>query len=175
MDYRRLIRSSNDAEAPVKNVINTESDSSELVLLLRKLTEQTSHVELPEVLKESILNDIEVNSILENAIEFQKKYFENLPLSKTLIKQFVYNVPRPAYDGVKYYNMHPGTPDVLNPVILLYPFLTEEPGDSIGLYLMTLMKILDDNREAIENDAQAYLADKQYDADMNEEDIEDAE
>lgn len=174
MDYRRLIRVSNNASM-TDPVVKTDPDPSELVLLLRKLAERTSETKLPEVLEESILDDMEVNTILENALEFQKKYFENLPLSKTLVKQFVYNVPRPAYDGVKYCNIHQGTPDVLNPVILLYPFLTEEPGDSIGLYLMTLMKILDDNREVIENDAQAYLADKQYDDDVNEEDIEDVE
>ena len=47
MDYRRLIRVSNNT-CMTDPVTKTDSDPSELVLLLRKLTEQTSETKIPE-------------------------------------------------------------------------------------------------------------------------------
>ena len=181
MDYRRLIKSRiqytvYDAEAtPPKEMTEVKTDNSEMLALLRQIAEK--NVPMPEMLENSVLTDEEVDLVMFYALELEK-LLPDIPLEKNRVlpKQFLYNIPREMFEGIRYCHVHQDTPMVLNPIIMLYPFLMQNSGDAFGLYLMKLREMLDDNREVIENDAQAYLADKQYDADANnEEDIEDAE
>lgn len=169
MHYAKLIRSVrynvtlNEPEKQTPSV--SEAEASEMVKLLRELSEKTA-TEIPERLKEenTILNDYEVNELLECALHFQDKYFQHIPLKKDLIKPFVWNIPRSVLDGVRYCRNHTeeAVPDLLNPMLLMYLFLTENPADAIGAFMSTLIELidLDGNREAIEDDALAYLADQ---------------
>ena len=168
MHYAKLIRSTRynvTLNEPEKEKEKEASpDASEMVKLLRKLSEKADMI--PDHLKEenTILNDYEVNELLECALHFQDKYFKHIPLKKDLIKPFVWNIPRSVLDGVRYCRNHTeeAVPDLLNPMLLMYLFLTENPADAIGAFMDTLIELidLDGNREAIEEDALAYLADQ---------------
>ena len=168
MHYTRLMKSyaQTPIQQPVQQVEHVDDTPSEMVLLLRKMAEQ--QCQIPKALEESVLDDAEVNMILEDALNFQSKYFSNIPLNRDILKPFLYNVPKNVYEGAKYMRNHPETPDVLNPVLLLYLFLTKEPADSIGVYLIKLSELIDGSREAIKDDALKYIADQRYEEEMEE-------
>ena len=139
-------------------------ETSELVALLQKIANGQNAIQtMPHVLEETILSDDEVDDILGYLLEFEKKYFSDIPLAKDIVKQFLWNAPREIVRGMRYAQTHPDLPDILNPVMYLYPLLMKEPSDAIGLYWLKMIDILDGNREAIKNDAQIYEADKMRD------------
>ena len=149
----------------------TEEETSEIVLLLRKLANDPSRAQpMPCVLAESTLSDDDVSDMLECLMKFHDEYFPNIPLSKDLIpiKQFVYNVPKNVIDGMRVVQRQPNIPDILNPAILMYPLLVEEPTETIGLFMQKLGDLIDRNREAIDEDALAYIADKRYEEESEE-------
>lgn len=164
MNYAKLIRSMR-YQISVEPAQPTES---EMVRLLRELSKKADNI--PSQLKEenSLLDDYEVNELLTCALDFQNKYFKQLPLAKELIKEFIWNIPRDILKGVRLCKNNDDIPDVLNPMFLMYLFLTKEPSDGIGLYLEILREQIDGNREAIKDDAQRYLAD-QMEPDEDEE------
>lgn len=166
MHFTKLIKTSAYSPPAVTPQPQPEQ-TSELVQLLRKLTNEKDIVQtMPHVLEETILSDDEVNDILSHLLDFNTKYFPNIPLSKDIVKQFLWNAPRDIVRGMRYSENHPGLPDILNPVMYLYPLLMKDPSDAIGLYWQTLSRILDGNREAIKNDAAAYVADLNFDANV---------
>ena len=166
MHFTKLIKTSVYSPPAVTPQPQPEQ-TSELVQLLRKLTNEKDIVQtMPHVLEETILSDDEVNDILTHLLDFNTKYFPNIPLSKDIVKQFLWNAPRDIVRGMRYSENHPGLPDILNPVMYLYPLLMKDPSDAIGLYWQTLSKLLDGNREAIKNDAAAYIADLNFEANV---------
>lgn len=166
MHFTKLIKTSAYSPPAVAPQPQPEQ-TSELVQLLRKLTNEKDIVQtMPHVLEETILSDDEVNDILSHLLDFNTKYFPNIPLSKDIVKQFLWNAPRDIVRGMRYSENHPGLPDILNPVMYLYPLLMKDPSDAIGLYWQTLSKLLDGNREAIKNDAAAYIADLNFEANV---------
>ena len=172
MHFTKLIKTSAYSPPAVAPQPQPEQ-TSELVQLLRKLTNEKDIVQtMPHVLEETILSDDEVNDILSHLLDFNAKYFPNIPLSKDIVKQFLWNAPRDIIRGMRYSENHPGLPDILNPVMYLYPLLMKDPSDAIGLYWQTLSRILDGNREAIKNDAAAYIADLNFDANVEKYDDE---
>lgn len=166
MHFTKLIKTSAYSPPAVTSQPQPEQ-TSELVQLLRKLTNEKDIVQtMPHVLEETILSDDEVNDILSHLLDFNTKYFPNIPLSKDIVKQFLWNAPRDIVRGMRYSENHPELPDILNPVMYLYPLLMKDPSDAIGLYWQTLSKLLDGNREAIKNDAAAYIADLNFEANV---------
>lgn len=173
MNYRRLIKSRiqytvYDAEAsPPKEMTEVKTDNSEMMTLLRQIAEK--NIPMPEMLENSVLTDEEVDLVMFYALEFEKLLPE-IPLekNKVLPKQFLYNIPREMFEGIRFCHVHQDTPMILNPIIMLYPFLMQNSSDAFGLYLTKLREMLDDNREVIENDAQQYLADMMPDEEEDE-------
>ena len=152
MHYTKLIRSNRHETNESKPV-----NESEMVRLLREISKQTSQI--PSQLREdhSLLSDYEVNDLLACALKFQEKYFkETIPLSKDLIQEFIYNIPKEVVRGVRHCQNH-AIPDILNPMLLMYLFLTKNPFEAIGVFWKIVLPMLDDNREVIEKDAQTYL------------------
>jgi len=168
MHFTKLIKTSAYSPPVVEATTQPQSEqTSELVQLLRKLTNEKDIVQtMPHVLEETILTDDEVNDILGYLLDFNTKYFPNVPLSKDIVKQFLWNAPRDIVRGMRYAQTHPELPDILNPVMYLYPLLMKDPSDAIGLYWQSLLKVLDGNREAIKEDAAAYIADLNFDANL---------
>lgn len=181
MHYAKLIRSTRynvTLNEPEKEKEKEASpDASEMVKLLRKLSEKADMI--PDHLKEenSLLNDYEVNELLEVALEFQQKYFPNIPMKTSLIKPFVWNIPRDVLKGVRYCKNHPDVPDVLNPMFFMYLFLTETPSDAMGAFINILMDqiSIDGIREAINDDAMSFFADQMEEPEEDEDEIEEEE
>lgn len=164
MKYKDMIR--RDKLAVVS--VSTPIKNDELIGVLKKLSKQME-TEMPENLQQSVLTDQDARILLQKMYDYKMKYFSDLPIAHDLSKQFFFNVPRNIVEAIKYFDNHPELPDILNPAILLYLFITEEPASAIGRFWQILMPLIDDNREAIDEDAQAYLADL-MDDDTAEED-----
>lgn len=167
MHFTKLIKSS--GYQPVTQPQQQTADSSELLALLRKLSDDNAKMQIPNVLAETILNDDEVDDILGYILQFRDEYFPNIPLSPDIVKQFLWNAPRDIVRGMRNAQTHPDQPDILNPVMFLYPLLMKDPYGAIGLYWDTLLEILESNRDAIRDDAAAYVADLNFDADADDE------
>lgn len=167
MHFTKLIK------VPGYDIPKTEDheEESEIVLLLRKIANDPTIIQpMPQVLAESTLSDDDVSDMLECLMKFQNEYFADIPLSKDLIpvKQFVYNVPKSLITGMRIVQRQPNIPDILNPAILIYPLLVNEPTESIGLFMQKLADLIDRNREAIDEDALSYIADKRYEDESEE-------
>lgn len=151
MHYTKLIRTTTQTTQQPQASDSSAEDKFD------KILEHLKNVQIPQALKESVLNDYEVNILLEEIMRIEQTYFKDIPKSKKLCKLFVFNVPKNVITGITYLRNHPEIPDILNPVMLLYPFLTDEPADVIGQYLSILMPLIDGSREAIYADAKAYI------------------
>lgn len=161
MHFSKLIKTTSYVPTVTKQE-EIYGDEPEFVRLLKQIA-NNQVTPMPHVLSEAILTDNEVNDMLEYLLQFQSKYFSELPLEKDIIKQFLWNVPKPIISGMRYAQTHYDLPDILNPVMFMYPLMMEHPDQAIGLYWETLMNILDSNREAIKEDADGYRMDRIYD------------
>lgn len=173
MHFTKLIKSS--GYQPVTQPQQQTADSSELLALLRKLSDDNTKMQIPNVLAETILNDDEVDDILGYILQFRDEYFPNIPLSPDIVKQFLWNAPRDIVRGMRNAQTHPDQPDILNPVMFLYPLLMQDPYGAIGLYWNTMLEILESNRDAIRDDAAAYVADLNFDANADLDDESDSD
>jgi len=169
MHFSKLIKTAGYQPA-VKHVEEVRENESELVEFVKQYMRNPNNIQtMPHVLSEAILTDNEVNDMLEYLLEFHDKYFPTIPLEKDIIKQFLWNVPKSIIEGMRYAQTHLDCPDILNPVMFMYPLMMEKPNEAIGLFWNTLMPILDSNREAIKEDADAYLMDLRYEEDEEDE------
>ena len=153
MHYEKLLRVGNSA-------FNTQQSqqidkTSEIINILKKLSEQTAQT-MPSDLENSNLTDSDVETLLKTLLRFQKEYFPNIPIKHELDKQFVWNVPKDVIRGAHICETRE-LPDILNPMILLYPFLTESPSEIIGVYLDKIASLIDEDRELIDHDMKTYL------------------
>ena len=157
MHYTRLIKTLSPS------VHSTASNSDLSETKFAEILEHLKNVQIPQALKESVLDDYDVNVLLEELKRVEGTYFTDIPMSKALCKLFVFNVPKNVVGGIKYLRNHPEIPDILNPIMLLYPFLTDEPTEVMGQYLSTIIPLIDGNREAIYADAKTYTESKKED------------
>ena len=168
MDYRKIIKTAGYVQSPVESNVEVPSKMMEL---LREIHDKTASLQMPSSLEKAALTDEEVNDILETALRFQNEYFKDIPLSMDLSQPFIYNIPEPILLGIQYMKKHPDVPDILNPMMFMYLLLAKDPFDKIGLYWSRLLELInmDGNREAIDEDTQAYLADGMIDDDDDDE------
>ena len=119
---------------------------------------------------ETILSERESENILTTLLDFQDKYFSNIPLSEKLEGSFVWNIPKPVYKAIKTAQDYE-YPDCLNPLYWFYLFCTENPSDMIGKFIsLALNSISDEDLKLIEKHADEY--DSVY-LDNNEDDDSD--
>lgn len=153
MNYAKLIRSTrHPMEIETKKPVTSDSDL--IRLLMKELSERTEKI--PTRLENTLLSDYEVNDMLTCALDFQKKYFSAIPLKKDLIKEFIYNIPKEVVMGIRHCNNHQTIPDILNPMMFVYPLLVANTFEAMGMYWKILLPMLDGNREVIEKDAAIY-------------------
>lgn len=160
MHISQILKVAGGNEIPPPKPVEKNDNNDQISALmdyLRKFNEEHGG-NMPDALANTVLQDYQVNDILVCAKRFQKEYFHDMPLSHNLEQKFVYNIPKSIYDGYRY-AINNDLPDILNPVILLYPLLTDDPGDSFGMYLTIIRELIDGSREAIDNDSQCYKAD----------------
>ena len=90
--------------------------------------------------------------------KYQDQYFADIPVAEEICKPLLWNIPSTLFRSIRTIDKE-NYPYILNPAILLYLFMTEDPAAAIGAYLLTLRQIMDDNAQAIQNDAEEYIAD----------------
>ena len=101
------------------------------------------------------LNDDEIDDIMSTLLSFEKKYFEDIPLSRDLDKKFVWNIPRIVYEAHEY--AHERDEDVLDPLICLYALLTEDPLYTMGVYFSSLVNdVIDQNGDTLRKSYDEY-------------------
>lgn len=175
-DYAQLVEKVNAQTSVINKLMSSLSSATER--------------EIPEQLENSILNDEQAGLILEELVRIESEYFteelpdekiKTVPLNRSIVTEFLYNVPFEVYKAINScVNNREKFPDVLNPAMLLYLLMAEDPFGAIGLWMQTISTMIDDNREVVDNDAQEYLADVLADDDEetdtdDEEDLGDAE
>lgn len=178
MKYDRLIRvlgaaiADPNAEEKVRALTNEIARLKEEKSSMQTELEQKSEVE-PE--QKFLRNDDDSIYLLSLLQEYGEKYFNaaGLKMANAVCKPWVWNIPTSLMEGIRGIREE-GYPDILNPAILLYLFMTDDPGGCIGKFLLTLRKIMDDNAQAIQDDAAAWDAEMTLpDEDEDEDDDED--
>ena len=72
-----------------------KNEEEELLALLRDMKD---NLKVPEnVSPDTILNEDEVRNVMDILIQLQDELFVETPISPELVKQFVWNLPRPFY------------------------------------------------------------------------------
>lgn len=71
------------------------------------------------------LTDEEVAYVMSKLVEFEKKYFTDIPISRSLtsMKKFVYNIPNSVYRLIKH--LDGSDYEVLSPIFMLYPLFVK--------------------------------------------------
>lgn len=110
MNYRRLINVGGSETATpavvekpvvVEKIIEKEvldKDTKDLLISIKDLMASRGEEEAPTWMKESTLSDDECAAIESFIMDVQETYFPDIPLSPTLPRIFIYNIPRPVVD-----------------------------------------------------------------------------
>ena len=157
MHFSKLIKTPGVviAQPPVKNDTTGDNDKAfEQILDILKQN-QNSVVSINNVEEDTNLDDEEINDVLSMLLEFQDKYFTDVPLSRDLCKKFMWNIPKNVYKAaVKARNYGY---DFINPLILFYVFCVDEPDFAIGKFMHILLNAMtDEDYSVIESKASEY-------------------
>lgn len=125
----------------------------------------------PPAIANSNLNTDEVRVVQAMFIEFQKKYFEDSPMSKTIDPQFFFNLPKEVYKfatEMKDKDM----PDIFNPLLLFFGLNLRE-ADTYPIFIRTLLSLIsDEDCEMLDKYYDDYYDESEYDDnDENEEGV----
>lgn len=132
-----------------------------------ELKEQLDNVQ-PEIVQSVIRSENEFNEVIETLINLGKKYFNDVPLT-SVPGPMLKNVPMSLMKSIRLLNMHSEYPDILNPAMMLYLCCLEDPADAIGRYLEIIKELMDDNAQAIHDDAVRYMESLQDDDEIESE------
>lgn len=131
-----------------------DESKNETIEALKEFLKQPNVVQMSEAEEDTILGDAEINEVMSTLLEFQEKYFADIPLSKDLVRKFVWNIPQNVFDAhmeVKDYGL-----DVLDPLICLYALLTEDPMYTMGVYMKILNEISNKDINYITENSEEY-------------------
>ena len=187
MNYRRLINvGGSEAATPavvekpvvVEKIIEKEvidKDTKDLLISIKDLMASRGEEEAPEWMKESTLTDDECAIIESFIMDVQKLYFPDIPLSPTLSRIFIYNIPRPVVDTAM--EMHAkGELETLNPLFWFFMCCVDLTPE---VFCKILKKVLDQFTTGEYERIKYYIgeeddeSDEEFDApEMNPEDID---
>lgn len=180
MHFSKLIKTPGVVitQPPVKNDTTNDNNSEAFEQILDILKQnQSSVVSTNNIEEDTNLDDEEINDVLSMLLEFQDKYFTDIPLSRDLCKKFMWNIPKNVYKAaVKARNYGY---DFINPLILFYVFCVDEPDFAIGKFMHILLNALtDEDYAVIESKASEYdfaYNEEGYDEEDNGSDTEDSD
>lgn len=177
MKYWELVRVDKTPSDPVKTNDSKKVDISDMSDDIKQILDyvknnQTTVVQTTS--QQTTLDTTQVNNVLAWLLEYQEKYFVDIPLPDSLDKNFVWNIPKKIYDAAEK-NKLLDEPDVLNPLFWFYCMLLEEPEDMISKFILNAVNaITDDDEKKIENLADQYDYNYGiYDDDADYKDIDD--
>ncbi|MBO4735471.1 MAG: hypothetical protein J5614_03665 [Paludibacteraceae bacterium] len=175
MKYTQFMRGCGNSTADEAKIAEYTGEIKDLQTKVDELTEQLDNVQ-PEIVQSVIRTDDEFNEVIETLIDLGKKYFEDVPLT-SVPGPMLQNIPQSLMKSIRLLNTHPEYPDILNPAMMLYLCCLEDPADAIGRYLEILKELMDDNAQAIHEDAERYLEsflEDDDDEDVDEDDADEA-
>lgn len=173
MKYTQFMRGCGNSAADEAKIAEYTGEIKDLQTKVDELTEKLDNVQ-PEIVQSVIRTDDEFNEVIETLIDLGKKYFEDVPLT-SVPGPMLQNIPQSLMKSIRLLNTHPEYPDILNPAMMLYLCCLEDPADAIGRYLEILKELMDDNAQAIHEDAERYLESFQEDEeDVDEDDADEA-
>lgn len=157
-----------DSTANNEKIAEYTGEIKSLQTKVDELKEQLDNVQ-PEIVQSVIRTDDEFNEVIETLIDIGKKYFNDTPLT-SVPGPMLKNIPMSLMKSIRLLNTHSEYPDILNPAMMLYLCCLEDPADAIGRYLEIIKELMDDNAQAIHDDAVRYMESLQDDDD--DDDIE---
>lgn len=129
---------------------------SEVAALTERL--ETAESATPEIIQTTLRNDIEVNEVVDMLVDLRDKYFQDIPLT-SIPGPMLRNIPSSLLRAIRFIHDRPQYPIIFNPVVALYLCCVEHPEVVIGRYLEIVGKLMDDNAQAIHEDAKEYMDD----------------
>lgn len=137
-----------------------KNEEEELLALLRDMKD---NLKVPEnVSPDTILNEDEVRNVMDILIQLQDELFVETPISPELVKQFVWNLPRPFYE-MAMRNYKKKNPPCLNPLYWFYIFCIDlsdlnpiEQECAFADAVCTAATMEDDDFEMLADNAEKY-------------------
>lgn len=157
MKYTKLLRaaeigSMGVVETTPKNASNEVSEESSVERLIEIMRDIAKNNIAPENVENTILNDDEIAEILSRLMEYQEKYFYSIPLANSLVKQFVWNIPKTVYYAFR--DARDYGIDIIDPILLFYVFCTEDPRNAMPVFIDILL------RDVLNDRDMEYVAEK---------------
>lgn len=156
-----------DSTANNEKIAEYTGEIKNLQTQVDELKEQLDNVQ-PEIVQSVIRTEDEFNEVIETLIDLGKKYFSDVPLT-SVPGPMLKNVPMSLMKSIRLLNTHAEYPDILNPAMMLYLCCLEDPADAIGRYLEIIKELMDDNAQAIHDDAARYMESIQDDDEIESE------
>lgn len=155
MKYWELIDVGEKTSAPTLSSQKTMSENIDKILnYIEEMSKKDNSA--PFDFDNTCLSDDEISDVLSTLINFEKKYFKDIPLAETLEKRFMWNIPKSVYNAANKVTVC-GLPDCLNPLYWFYLFCTAEPEDMIGKFITTAVNAIpDDDYEELVKHADEY-------------------
>lgn len=158
MKYWKMIKVDGKPSTSINENIPQHVDNDDLSDGMKKILEfmQNNSQPAPVGYDDTNLSDDEVNNVLSWLLDFQEKYFKEIPLPAELDKKFMWNIPHKLYKAAKD-SIDYDEPDCMNPLFWFYLMLLDEPSDMIGKFILTAFNaISDDDKAFIEASADKY-------------------
>jgi hypothetical protein len=137
---------------PPTSTSDTSMDGYETILSMLKDL-KTSNQTSSDV--KTTLNEKQATRLMDSIFDFYERYFTDIPMGSTISKNFVWNIPTNVYK-MTIDSLDKEYPDVLNPMLLFYPFLTIDNEFEYAKYLQILYRILTSWKETIDDLAKEY-------------------
>lgn len=182
MHYKKFMKCATTGGKPVDTSAYDEAIrelKSENAKLQAELSEKPKEVEVPT--QTCLRDETEVNEIVTILDDFGEKYFSDIPIGD-IPGPMLFNIPNTLLKSIRFvWERRDVYPDILNPAMMLYLLCTPDPAAAIGRYLQLIKEQMDDNAQAIQEDAAIYLeslneeASFQNDSDEDDGDEDDAD
>jgi ferric iron reductase protein FhuF len=141
---------------PENPSVNNELNDTinQMMQCMKELAEKDNSA--PKDFNSYSLNDDQITFVLSLLLEYQDKYFKDVPLAKALKQDFMWNIPLEVYDAAVAAVTY-GYPDSLNPIFWFYIMCTEVPHDMIGMFVLKAVNSMkDEDFDAIDTHAAEY-------------------
>lgn len=160
------------AETPV--VVDIPDELSDNVKKIMAFMEEMKNKDntAPVGYEDTTLNSDEIVDVVTMLLDFQEKYFKDVPLTDTLQKNFIWNIPREVYDAANKMRAL-GEPDCLNPIYWMYLTCLEDPGYMMAKFIvLAVNSVTDEEFERVSELADMYDEDNDITYPDDDEDTE---
>jgi len=158
MHYKKFMKCATTGGKPVDTSAYDEAIrelKNENAKLQAELSAKPKEVEVPT--QTYLRDETEVNEIVTILDDFGEKYFSDIPIGD-IPGPMLFNIPNTLLKSIRFvWERRDVYPDILNPAMMLYLLCTPDPAAAIGRYLQLIKKQMDDNAQAIQEDAAIYL------------------